>query len=72
MARNRDWVDYTNLAANVVQTAQLGSVNSKMRQLAELELQKEYREQQKAVVAAVRFNPLKVASLGQPNRESAC
>jgi ribosomal protein L7/L12 len=51
MARDRDWVDYTNLAANVVQTAQLGSINSKMRELAELELQKDYREQQEAAVA---------------------
>ncbi len=34
MARKRDWVDYGNLAANVAQTAQLGSLNSKMRQLA--------------------------------------
>ena len=51
MARDRDWVDYANLAANVVQTAQLDGINSKMRQLAELELQKEYREQQEAAVA---------------------
>ena len=51
MARDRDWVDYTNLAANVVQTAQLDGINSKMRQMAELELLKEYREQQEAAVA---------------------
>lgn len=51
MAPKRDWVDYTNLAANVVQTAQLDGINSKMRQMAELELHKEYREQQEAAVA---------------------
>lgn len=51
MARNRDWVDYANVAANVVQTAQLDGVNSKMRQLSELGLRKEYREQQEAAVA---------------------
>ena len=51
MAVKRDWVDYTNLAANVVQTAQLDGINSKMRQMAELELQKEYREQQEVAVA---------------------
>jgi len=51
MARDRDWVDYANLAANAVQTAQLDGLNTKMRQLAELELQKEYREQQEAAVA---------------------
>jgi len=50
MARDRDWIDYTNLAANAVQTAQLGSINSKMQQLAELELLKEHREQQEAAV----------------------
>ena len=51
MATKRDRVDYTNLAANVVQTAQLDGINSKMRQMAELELQKEYREQQEVAVA---------------------
>src|SRR5205814_4636110 len=51
MARDRDWVDYANLASNFVQNVQLDSINSKMRQLAELELQKEYREQQEAAVA---------------------
>lgn len=51
MTKDRDWVDYANVAANVVQTAQLGSINAKMGQLAELELQKEYREQQEGAVA---------------------
>jgi len=51
MAAKRDWVDYTNLAANVVQTAQLDGINNKMRQMAALELQKEYREQQEVAVA---------------------
>jgi len=35
----------------VVQTAQLDGIHSKMRQMAELELQKEYREQQEVAVA---------------------
>ncbi len=51
MAPKRDWVDYTNLAANVIQTAQLGGINSKLRQMAEIEAMKEYREQQEAAVA---------------------
>ena len=51
MAKDRDWVDYANVAANAVQTAELDSINSKMRQMAGLELQKEYREQQEAAVA---------------------
>ena len=52
MVEKPDWVDYANLAANVVQTAQLDSINSKMRQMGELELQKEYREQQEKQTAA--------------------
>lgn len=48
MARDRDWVDYANLAANVVQTAQLGGINGKMQELAELTRQTEYREQERA------------------------
>jgi len=51
MAQKRNWVGYANLAANVVQTVQLDSINSKMRQMGELELQKEYREQQEAALA---------------------
>lgn len=51
MAKDRAWVDYANVAANAVQTAELDSINSKMRQMAGLELQKEYREQQEAAVA---------------------
>ncbi len=51
MASKRDWVGYANLAANVVQTAQLDGINSKMRQMAELELQNEYRQQHEAAVA---------------------
>jgi hypothetical protein len=51
MARDRDWVDYVNLGANVAQTAQLGSINSKMRQMAALKFQKEYREQQETAEA---------------------
>lgn len=51
MPRDRDWVDYANLASNVVQNVQLSSINDKMRQMAELELHKEYRVQQEAVVA---------------------
>jgi hypothetical protein len=51
MARDRDWVDYANLASNVAQNFQLSSMNDKMRELAALELQKEYREQQEAAVA---------------------
>ena len=52
MARDRDWVDYTNLAANVAQTAQLGGINSKMQQLAELEGERDMRQQQEAARAA--------------------
>lgn len=44
MAKDGDWVDYVNVAANAVQTAQLHGLNSKMRELAELELLKESRE----------------------------
>lgn len=51
MPRDRDWVDYANLASNVIQNAQLSSLNDKMSQLAELEHQKEYREQQESAVA---------------------
>jgi len=51
MAKDRDWVDYVNVAANTVQTAQLHGLNSKMRQLAELELLKESREQHETAVA---------------------
>lgn len=51
MPRDRDWFDYANLASNVIQNAQLSSLNDKMSQLAELELQKEYREQQESAVA---------------------
>jgi hypothetical protein len=51
MAQKRDWVDYVNLGANVLQTAQLDSMNSKMRQMAELELQKDYRDQHEAALA---------------------
>jgi len=50
MAKNRDWVDYANLAANVVQTAELASINGKMRQMAELQMEKDDREQQAAAV----------------------
>jgi len=51
MAEKRDLIGYANLAANVVQTAQLDSINSKMREMGQLELQKEYREQQEAALA---------------------
>jgi hypothetical protein len=51
MAKDRDWVDYANVAANVVQTTQLHGLNSKMRELAELELLKESREQHETAVA---------------------
>ena len=33
MAKDRDWVDHANVAANAVQTAELDSLNSKMRQV---------------------------------------
>lgn len=51
MPRDRDWVDYANLASNVAQNFQLEGINSKMRQLGELELLKQYREQQESAVA---------------------
>lgn len=51
MPRDRDWVDYANLASNVIQNAQLSSLNGKMQELAELTRHKEYREQQEAAVA---------------------
>ena len=44
MEKKRDWVDYAILGANAVQIAQLGSINSKTQQMAELELMNEYRE----------------------------
>jgi len=51
MAPKRDWVDYVNVGANVIQTAQLDGINSKIREMARIELMKEFREQQEAVVA---------------------
>ncbi len=44
MPRDRDWVDYANLASNVIQNAQLSSLNDKMRQLSELEATRQLRE----------------------------
>ncbi len=44
MPRDRDWVDYANLASNVIQNAQLSSINDKMRQLSELEATRQLRE----------------------------
>lgn len=50
MAKDRDWVDYVSVAANTVQAGQLHGINSKMRELAELELLKESREQHEGAV----------------------
>ena len=46
MAKERDFIDYANTAANVVQVAQLNSINNKMQQMAAAMAEKEYREQQ--------------------------
>ena len=48
MAPKRDWVDYTNLAANVIQTAKLDGIESKMQEMAHLERVRGYREEQEA------------------------
>ena len=51
MAKERDFIDYANTAANAVQVAQLNSINSKMQQMAGAMAEKEYREQQEAAVS---------------------
>lgn len=48
MARNRNWIDYANLAANAAQVAQLHSIHGKMQQLAELEAERTSREHEEA------------------------
>lgn len=35
MKNNRDWVDYANLASNVAQNFQLGSINSNLKDMKE-------------------------------------
>jgi hypothetical protein len=52
MAKERDWVDYTNTAANVVQVAQLANIQNKIgsasaalsRQHANAEMQAKWRQ----------------------------
>ena len=49
MAKERDWVDYTNLAANVDQAMKLGAIQSSMERMEDLEAEREGRAQEEAV-----------------------
>ena len=43
MAKERDWLDYVNTGANVVQTAQVSEIKGHLASLAQAEAQREQR-----------------------------